>query len=141
MCGSGDGERDVEGCVGVRSAVYGAAPPLRRESAPWRQRAHFFRAARDQAQNIFFNSRAPCGRQLQFTFLWEEFTDRLRDCGVYQNLLDSCLRIIRCLQFESATLRGPLMSDASQLLLLVWHYVQPPRAAKYVFDELARKAA
>ena len=29
-------------------------------------------------------------------------------------LLNSCLRFLRYLQFESATLRGPLMSDASQ---------------------------
>ena len=36
-----------------------------------------------------------------------------------KNLLNSCLRFLRCLQFESATLRGPLMSDASQLLPLV----------------------
>ena len=40
----------------------------------------------------------------------------------YQNLLYSCLRILRCLQFESSTLRGPLMSDASQLLPPIWHY-------------------
>ena len=32
---------------------------------------------------------------------------------IYKNLLDSCLRILRCLQFESATIRGPLVSDAS----------------------------
>ena len=36
-----------------------------------------------------------------------------------KNLLNSCLRFPRCLQFESATLHGPLMSDASQLLPLI----------------------
>ena len=36
-----------------------------------------------------------------------------------KDLLDSCLRFLRCLQFESGHLRGPLMSDASQLLPLV----------------------
>ena len=36
-----------------------------------------------------------------------------------KNLLDSCLRFLRCLQFESGHLRGPLMSDASQLLPFV----------------------
>ena len=40
----------------------------------------------------------------------------LDDLGV---LLDSCLRLLRCLQFESGHLRGPLISDASQLLPLV----------------------
>ena len=40
----------------------------------------------------------------------------------YAHLLDSCLQILRRLQFESGTLRGPLVSDASQLLPLVWHY-------------------
>ena len=49
----------------------------------------------------------------------------------YKNLLDSCLRILRCLQFESATLRGPLVSDASQLLPLIWHYAYRPKPYRF----------
>ena len=51
--------------------------------------------------------------------------------AVYKNLLDSCLRILRCLQFESATLRGPLVSDASQLLPLIWHYAYRPKPNRF----------
>ena len=50
---------------------------------------------------------------------------------IYKNLLDSCLRILRCLQFESATLRGPLVSDASQLLPLIWHYAYRPKPNRF----------
>ena len=49
-------------------------------------------------------------------FLWEELL-----------VLDSCLRFLRYLQFESATLRGPLMSDVSQLLPLAWHSAFRPQ--------------
>ena len=34
-------------------------------------------------------------------------------------------------QFESATLRGPLMSDASQLLPLIWHYAYRPKSNRF----------
>ena len=50
---------------------------------------------------------------------------------IYKNLVDSCLRILRSLQFDSATLRGQLVSDASQLLPLIWHYAYRPKPNRF----------
>ena len=61
-------------------------------------------------------------RRLLPLFLGFAYKNLLDSCGMLQvhtcikNLLDSCLslRFLRCLQFESGHLRGPLISDASQ---------------------------